>query len=240
MTMMLASVSGVEEAATILGAGPDIIDIKDPHRGALGAVDPVIARAIVKQINGQKPTSATIGDLPMRARDIADAISNMQATGVDIVKVGVFAQTVPADVLRVIKSHAQNGVKIVMVFFADLGPALDDFSYVANAGVHGVMLDTADKTKGSLRTILEDYELANFVRQARYHGLISGLAGSLQLTDIPPLLKLEPDYLGFRSALCKKQQRTGVVDLHAALDVRSLIYAERVNGDVASTLTLTM
>ena len=98
-----------------------------------------------------------------------------------------------------------------------------DFSFVADAGAYGVMLDTADKAKGSLRTILEDHELAAFTDVARSCGLMTGLAGSLQLTDIPPLLKLEPDYLGFRGALCDRQQRTETIDLRSALNVRAMI-----------------
>ena len=38
MTLMLASVLSVEEAETALAHGADIIDCKDPHRGALGAL----------------------------------------------------------------------------------------------------------------------------------------------------------------------------------------------------------
>ena len=33
-------------------------------------------------------------------------------------------------------------------------------------------------------------------------GLLTGLAGSLEAADVPRLLLLAPDYLGFRGALC--------------------------------------
>ena len=223
MTQMLASVSSVAEAASILTVGPDIIDIKDPCKGALGAVEPDVARAIVKSIAGRTVTSATIGDLPLQVADIAAAIEKMQGTGVDIIKVGVFAEAMPDDVLRTIADYAQTGVRIVLVFFADLKPALNDLSLLPALGIYGIMLDTADKSNGSLRTIIKDKALQEFVSKARACGLMTGLAGSLKLMDIKPLLKLGPDYLGFRSALCDRQQRRGTIDLHSARTVRAMI-----------------
>ncbi|TIQ75182.1 MAG: dihydroneopterin aldolase, partial [Mesorhizobium sp.] len=38
MTRMLASVTGVDEAEIALSGGVDIVDLKDPKAGALGAV----------------------------------------------------------------------------------------------------------------------------------------------------------------------------------------------------------
>jgi dihydroneopterin aldolase len=223
MTRFLASVSNVQEAATIIAAGADIIDIKDPHKGALGAVDPDTVKEIVRRLSGQVMTSATIGDLPMQAGHISQAIKNMHATGVDIVKVGVFDRTMPAEILDIIKEHARTGIRIVLVFFADLKPELNNLSLLADAGVYGVMLDTADKTNGSLRTIINDNMLGDFVRLANSCGLMTGLAGSLKLADIQPLLKLNPDYLGFRSALCDKHQRKSTIDMQAAHNVRAMI-----------------
>ena len=45
MTLFLASVRDVAEAETALLAGADIIDLKDPAQGALGAVDPATTRS---------------------------------------------------------------------------------------------------------------------------------------------------------------------------------------------------
>ena len=240
MTHMLASVSSVAEAASILTVGPDIIDIKDPCKGALGAVEPDVARAIVKRIAGQTMTSATIGDLPLQAAGIAAAIEKMQGTGVDIIKVGVFAEAMPDEVLRTIEDYVQTGVRIVLVFFADLKPALNDLSPLSALGIYGVMLDTADKSNGSLRTIINDKVLERFVRKARACGLMTGLAGSLKLKDIQPLLKIGPDYLGFRSALCDKQQRRGTIDLHSARAVRAMIPVHAYGAVKEQDLILSM
>jgi uncharacterized protein (UPF0264 family) len=42
--------------------------------------------------------------------------------------------------------------------------------------------------------------------------LICGLAGSLRLDDVPQLLQLQPDYLGFRGALCDRNDRLGRIN----------------------------
>jgi dihydroneopterin aldolase len=70
---------------------------------------------------------------------------------------------------------------------------------------------------------MNDSGLKYFINRARACGLITGLAGSLKLTDIQPLLKLDPDFLGFRSALCDKNQRNNLIDMQAAHNVRAMI-----------------
>ena len=223
MTRMLASVANVQEAKSLLSVGVDILDIKDPRKGALGAVAVRSVAEIVNTVSGQVPASATIGDLPLQPDLIDKGLTGMRATGVDIVKVGIFAAEITAPVLDVIRKHAQAGARIVLVFFADLKPVLNDFTYLADAGLYGVMLDTAGKTGGSLCSIMEENVLRSFVHRSRAQGLLTGLAGSLQVSDIQPLLGLQPDYLGFRGALCSGGQRQMAIDVHAARKVRALI-----------------
>ena len=76
----------------------------------------------------------------------------------------------------------------------------------------GVMLDTADKARGSLTAQTSTRFLASFVAEARRHGLLAGLAGSLQLADVEVLRPLGPTYLGFRGALCDRGDRSGTLD----------------------------
>lgn len=223
MTRMLASVSNLEEALSILPCGVDILDIKDPARGALGAVNPAVLNMIVKTIDRRVITSATIGDLPMQAPVIAAGIDTVINGGADIVKIGIFSRGIPADVMHLIEARAKDGCRLVLVFFADLYTPVDNFEMLSDYGVYGVMLDTADKTKGTLRTILNHNELESFVHTAQAAGLMTGLAGSLQQRDIKPLLGLGPDYLGFRSALCIRHQRKLHIDLNAVYTIRSMI-----------------
>ena len=90
MTRMLASVTGPEEAEIALTAGADIIDLKDPTRGALGAVATAVIRTTVSAVRKRRPVSAVAGDLPMRPDLVAAAVRDIAATGVDYVKLGIF------------------------------------------------------------------------------------------------------------------------------------------------------
>jgi len=230
MTGMLASVSNLQEAKIALQENVDIIDLKDPANGALGAVTTEVAQEVVKFVSGQCLVSATIGDLPMQATLIGKAIATMASTGVDIIKIGVF-DDLTDEVIASLKQQAINGAKgsngnqftLVIVFFVDKGLDSEKISDLAKAGIRGVMLDTADKTKGNLRTHMQDEELQDFVSQAKSYGLLAGLAGSLKASDIRPLLVLEPDYLGFRGALCQDSSRIQALNCSSVRNIRSLI-----------------
>ena len=151
----------------------------------------------------------------------------MHACGVDIVKVGVFDRTISPFMLSVLDRLADRGIRIVLVFFAELYPPDIDFQRLRRGGITGVMLDTCEKANGNLRDKLDDGTLAEFVRKAGRAGLMTGLAGSLTREDIPPLLEINPDYLGFRGALCKQHRRTSEMDGAKVADIRNLIPRKR-------------
>lgn len=200
MTHLLASVRTIEEARCAVGGGADIVDLKEPAQGALGRLSDATIAAIRQEVAGRRPISATIGDLPLAPGPVLQAVRAMAANRVDIVKIGVFAGDAAATVTA-LGSAARGGIRLVAVLFADRAP---DFSLVARcaeAGFYGVMLDTADKGAGPLTRHLAQATLAQFIAEARRHRLLAGLAGSLSASDVPHLLPLQPDYLGFRSAL---------------------------------------
>ncbi len=107
--------------------------------------------------------------------------------------------------------------------FADEPYELALVDALAEAAFAGAMLDTAHKTGKTLRDWRKDGELREFVNRARAHGLLTGLAGSLRMEDIVPLLTIEPDYLGFRGALCSGSNRNQSLDAKAFTRIRSAI-----------------
>ncbi len=52
---------------------------------------------------------------------------------------------------------------------------------------------------------------------------MAGLAGALEAPDVPRLLVLSPDFLGFRGALCGTSGRAGRIDPLAVAAIRALI-----------------
>jgi (5-formylfuran-3-yl)methyl phosphate synthase len=222
MTLLLASVTGPDEAAVALAHGADIIDLKDASRGALGALDRDVLRATVAAVGGRCPVSAVTGDLPMEPDVIAAAVARTAETKVDYVKVGLFPGPRRQDCIRALAPLAQ-ATKIVGVMFADRGADNDLIKLMAESGFAGAMLDTADKSAGRLIDCMDVAALRVFVGACREHGLLAGLAGSLEAPDVPRLLLLEPDYLGFRGALCVGRDRTARIDPAAIAIIRELI-----------------
>lgn len=212
MSAWLASITDAGEARQVLAAGAAIVDAKNPHAGALGALPHEVVRAIVAAIDGRVPVSATIGDYPdLPPADVARAVSEMAATGVDIVKIGLYPAPSLPECLAALAPIATRQ-RLVAVLFADREPDFHLLPHLARHGFAGVMLDTADKHGGSLPRHQTPARLAAFVAHARRLGLLSGLAGSLKLADIPILAPLAPDYLGFRGALCRQHARTQALD----------------------------
>jgi uncharacterized protein (UPF0264 family) len=221
MTALLASVRSLFEARIALEHGADIIDLKEPDAGALGAVSDEVVCAVIKFIDGRLPVSATIGD-ELDNRRVVAAVQRLVHRGVDFIKVGLFNAGQRTQLLPALQHLSRTGLRLVAVLFADVYSSLD-ISDVAATGLHGVMVDTAVKERGSLRQLLTDGVLADFVAQARQAGLYCGLAGSLRLEDIQPLLALRPDYLGFRGALCGSGRRTETLDAEQIRQVRNCL-----------------
>lgn len=223
---LLASVADLSEAMLAAAGGADLIDLKDPRAGALGAWPTALLREARTAMSGPLPLSATIGDLPMAPDTLVATVDAVAATGVDIVKVGFFAGGDLVACADALGRAAKRGVRLVAVLMADQRPDFGLLPILARAGFVGAMLDTAHKQAGGLRRHLAHAELARFVGVARGQGLLTGLAGSLAVADIAPLAALGPDYLGFRGALCAGDRR-GALDSRALGRVRATMDAAR-------------
>ena len=226
MTGMLASVRNLEEANLACREGVDIVDLKEPRDGALGAVPLDTMHLIVDELWEKCRISATIGDLPASPCAIEDQVMKTAETGVDFVKVGMFSQRHIEDCLPALASCSHIGIAVIAVLFADTEFDMDQvIRSVKDASLKGIMLDTAGKGSGSLLQHQNIFTLEYFVNRSRQSGLLTGLAGSLTIGDIPTLIRVAPDYIGFRTALCSDRERIGCVDEKALREVRRAIPA---------------
>lgn len=230
MTGFLASVRNATEARQVLALGVDILDAKEPGSGALGAVAGDVLRGIVAAAGGRVPVSATVGDLPLLPDALGPAMERTWSVGVDIVKVGVFGESVPEPVLTLLANCCARGMGVVLVYFAEHWHGDTDFALLARTGIAGVMLDTRDKQAGALPDRMEPFALQSFISGARRTGLVAGLAGSLREQDIPLLLALAPDYLGFRGALCGGAGRGGAIDDQAVGRITAQVRSADIPG----------
>ena len=212
---LLVSVRDPAEAEAAQLAGADLIDAKDPERGALGALEPGAVDAIVARVAGAAVTSAVADPDP-------ESVAAMARTGIDWVKVGLGrAQRRGVPTLAALTAAAPG--RLIAVLFAEDGPSASLIPALAQAGFAGAMIDTSGKAGVRLTDLAEPDALAAFTAACRAHGLMSGLAGSLRVTDIPMLSAHRPDYFGFRGGLCRDlDRRNGIDPLRVAEAVRAL------------------
>ncbi len=231
MTRMLASVADAAEADVVLELGADVIDLKDPRRGGLGAVPLDVAREALAAVARRRETSAALGDPPYDEPALLASARALAAMGADYVKLAVDGPTLErfGDSLQ----RLAREVGLVGMMFADEGPDFALLAKLAALGFKGAMLDTRNKTRGRLTDHLDVVRLNEFCSQCRTLRLISGLAGSLEAPDVPRLMLLRPDVLGFRGALCHDHDRGGAIDPQAVALVRDLIPRERPDADAS-------
>jgi (5-formylfuran-3-yl)methyl phosphate synthase len=224
MTFMLASVADAQEAETAVHHGADIIDVKDV-RTAFGSVGPALVRTTVDAVGRRRPISAVIGEPEMEPEDLLRRATAIADAGATYIKVGLYPHPMRRDCIGTLSSLAARS-RLIGVMFADHGADQSLIGLMAQNRFCGVMIDTFKKCGGRLFDHLDIAAIGRFVDAVRSHGLMAGLAGSLEAPDIPRLLLAAPDVLGFRRALCANEDRTSGISPHALDMVRGLIPKE--------------
>lgn len=229
----LASVRNSTEAQVAEQFGADIIDCKDPDKGALGALAPDTIAAVRAVVSDAIPVSATVGDDAARSGDLEQRVERASAAGAQFVKIGV-ADAFEADqIISKLAGRVTTRCNLVAVLLADRAPDFALIEYFARAGFSGVLLDTADKSTGALPEVLPLGRLKEFIGRAHAAGLIAGLAGALRAQHVEALAPLQPDIIGFRGALCSGGTRRNALDGRAVHVLRSLITAAGTANNAA-------
>ena len=207
MTQLLVSVTSIAEAQIALENGVDIIDLKDPAKGALGALPLNQIEAIVNFIDERKLLSATIGDLPMQPQLIFDSVGKLTNIKVDFIKIGFFPTDDYQATLDSLKNITAKGVKLVAVIFAEYKYSETLIRSIQQAGFNGVMLDTAQKDGNTFMYYHSAVNCKKFAKKVLDFGMSFGLAGSLRLQHVVAAKKLNPTYIGFRGGVCDENKR---------------------------------
>lgn len=235
---LLISVVDEKEAKSAVDGGADIVDVKNPREGALGANFPRIIRRVRQNTPSGVPVSATIGDAPDKPGATALAALGAAVCGVQYIKVGLYGTKEPQQAIFLLKEvclavrEHDSGIKVIAAAYADahrIGalPPLVSPSVAIEAGADGCMLDTAVKDRTSLFSHLGDDELGDFVKNCHNLGLLCALAGSLGEADIPRVSKIGPDIVGFRTAACLGDRIKGRVDAEQVNRLKYLIAASK-------------
>jgi uncharacterized protein (UPF0264 family) len=215
---LLVSVVDADEAREAAAAGADIVDVKNPAEGSLGAPSPAVIAAVRAAVPDELPVSAAIGDMPNLPGTAALAAFGAARSGAAYVKVGLWGASTDAAAVELVRAvrDAASGAVTVAAAYADarrvarapLAPEL--LPRVARAaGAEVCLLDTAVKDGRGLLDWLSPDALAALVDEAHELGLEVALAGALRAVDLPVVAATGADIAGVRSAACGEDRRSG-------------------------------
>ena len=215
---LLISPKNQEEAKEAIAGGADIIDVKNPVEGPLGANYPWVIKSIMAVTPKNLQVSCTIGEAPSIVGSMSLASYGAASLGVDYVKVGLSGlKTAEQATLYLTKitraaKECNTKVKVVATGYADAQRAnsvnpllIPQITHEAKADV--AMIDTAIKDGKSTLDFLEMSQLQGFVKFSRDFGLLVALAGSLKKADFDNVKTLDADIVGVRGAACTENDR---------------------------------
>ncbi len=218
---LLVSPVNVEEAKIARLGGADIIDVKNPKEGSLGANFPWMIKA-VKKAAGSIPVSATIGDFNYKPGTASLAALGAAVAGAEYIKVGLYdiktkehAMHMLINIVRAVKGFDRKK-KVVAAGYSDymrinsISP-LELPKVGAMAGVDVVMVDTGIKDGRSTFEFLTEQELKQFVSSARNCGLKTAIAGTIKFEDMPLLKRISPDIIGVRGCVCGGDRNSTII-----------------------------
>jgi uncharacterized protein (UPF0264 family) len=232
---LLVSVVSSDEARIALAGGADILDVKNPAEGSLGAQPPAVIRQIRACAARPHRVSVAIGDVPYLPGTVALAALGAAACGADYVKVGLWGPKTEAEAVLLLREVQEAvaeypDVAVIAAGYADaeragtLDPRL--LPRVAHAaGVAGCLLDTAIKDGRRLFDFLTSGTLRMLAEEAHAAGLLFALAGALRAEDLPLVRDLGADVVGVRSAACREGRRAGPLDAQRVRCLREMLNA---------------
>ncbi len=217
---LLISPANVKEAAEAIAGGADIVDVKNPQEGALGANFPWVIRQIKELAPKTVEVSCALGDVPNLPGSVSLAALGAATLGVDYVKVGLYGFKTAKEAVYLLENVNRAAkacnpkIKVAAAGYADaerigsLNP-MEIPEIASKAHVDVAMIDTAIKDGKNLFSYLSEAQLKKFVDCSHGFGLEVALAGSLRKEDLPVVYHLGADIAGLRGAACTCGDRVG-------------------------------
>jgi len=226
---LLVSPATIEEAKKTLSA--DIVDVKRPEEGSLGASFPWIIRSIKGLTH--KPVSAAIGDFDYKPGGASLTALGAAAAGADYIKIGLMfdgkeeAQAVISSVTRAVKDTYPEKYVVIAAYSdwerLDTISPFDMAPLVAKAGADVSMVDTGIKDGRSTFEFMDEALLTEFTGLNRSLGVQTAIAGSLKFEDIELLKRINPEIIGVRGMVCGGD-RTAMVQEELVLKAVSMVH----------------
>jgi (5-formylfuran-3-yl)methyl phosphate synthase len=211
--LLLISPINTEEALEAIEGGADIIDVKNPKEGSLGANFPWVIKNIRELTPKSMQVSATVGDVPYKPGTVSLAAAGAVVSGADYIKIGLYGTKNYQEALEVME-NAVKAVKdlndqalVVASGYADahrIGAVepMDIPRVAADSGADLAMVDTAVKDGKTLFDYMDEDAILEFTDGIHDYGLRSALAGSVKEEHLQKLSELGCDVVGIRGAAC--------------------------------------
>lgn len=233
--LLLISPINTEEALESIEGGADIVDVKNPKEGSLGANFPWVIKNIRDITPDGMLVSATLGDVPYKPGTVSLAAAGAVVSGADYIKVGLYgtknyseALDVMENVVRSVREFDDDAL-VVASGYADAHRvgAVDPMEIprvAADAGADLAMVDTAVKDGKTLFDFMDKDMLQKFNDQIHDYGLKSALAGSVKKEQLKLLYDIGCDVVGIRGAACTGGDRNkGSIHRSAVRELKVMI-----------------
>ena len=205
---LLVSPSSIDEARH--SGAADIIDVKKPSEGSLGANYPWVIREI--KSFAKKPVSAAIGDFDFKPGGASLTAYGAACAGADYIKIGLTfegkekARAVISAVVKAVKDEFPEKFVVIAAYsdyqrMGSISP-FDMAPIAADEGADYVMVDTGIKDRQSTFAFMDEDTLRTFTEMNTKLGLKTALAGALKFEDIDALKRINPDIIGVRGMVC--------------------------------------
>ena len=214
---LLVSVRSAEEAGTALEAGADLIDVKDPARGALGMAHHETVAAVLEVVNGRVPVSAAFGEWTPEILTAAHWHLELPLTYVKWGLANYAGGPGWGEDLLETRRQVPAPLEVVAVAYADWEkahsvPPAEVAKFAKRFRYKVFLLDTFQKDGRTLLDFVTAAELKTMVEGLQRGNVKVALGGSLRPEDRKKLAGVVPDYFAVRGAACAGGKRDGAID----------------------------
>ncbi len=214
---LLVSVRSASEAVAALEGGADLLDVKDPSRGALGIAEAEVVAAVLKVAGDDIPVSAALGEYSGNV--LTEAHWHLELK-LDYVKWGLAGYSASpgwGEDLLDTRRELPAGMEAVCVAYADWEraksiPPSEVAKFAKRFRWKAFLLDTWGKDGKTLLDFLKPAELREMVTSLKKGGVKVALGGSLRPEQLKQLAGVTPDWYAVRGSACAGGKRDGTID----------------------------
>jgi uncharacterized protein (UPF0264 family) len=223
MTRLLVSVRSASEALIAVDAGVDLIDLKEPGNGALGAVTTATAAEVVHTVGGRVPLSMALGEL--REGPKCHVPEGMRWAKLGLA--GCAQRDDWREAWRRAAALLPSTCGLVAVIYADFEasgapPPEAVLREAESLEARAVLVDTAVKNGRGLLDWWTPEAVRRLADEAKRRGMLAVAGGALTPVTIPTVAACGVDYVAVRGAACEGD-RSGTISAARIAAIRGLL-----------------